>query len=270
MDTISFSLLINDERHTYDVEVFLNEKKLPHNTFNLGEVLGATAQSFAEFDMFTCTCGHSGCAGFHTCIIHKKEDSYISWEFPEDNDYTTDKKLYLFNIEEFQANIDKLKENILEAEKNGFQSFLFTALNSEEKSYDLEKDLNSYIHFYQKRSYLYELIKSEFPVEYDTEYYLQYGCLTDSYPTKLHNLIPVFINEWPYSNTSWLYFARIKYVCRALKDFLYHHDVEKLADISQYYHERNGVRFFERFFHEEFLENMEENWYLFNLKTKDC
>ena len=269
MDNISFTLEFKQEQKTYDVAVFLNDKKLPHNTFSLGDVLSATAQSFSEFDMFTCTCGHSGCAGFHTCITHRKENGIVHWEFPEDNDYVTDKKIYQFEQTHFENSIKCLKSDICQAEKEGFHSLIIQALDRDDTPYNSEKALNSYFSYYKNRSDLYELIKSEFPQEYNQEYYLQYGSLTDSYSSKLYNLIPIFINQWPYSNVSWIYFARIKYVCHALKDFLYHHNVEKLAHISQYYHQKNGVGFFERFFSEEFLDNMEENWYLFNLKLKD-
>lgn len=102
---------------TYDVSVVLNDKKMPHTIFNAPEVLPLHKVNEAEFDLFTCSCGAAGCAGFQSSVVQTKGDGVFIWTFPERNDYTTEKKVYIFADKAFKKALLELNKTMLKMEK---------------------------------------------------------------------------------------------------------------------------------------------------------
>lgn len=114
---------IQQKYEVYDISVYLNDIKLPHNIFNLIEVLPIYKYNYVEFDLFTCSCGVAGCAGFQNPIIQNIKDNIVTWIFPDSNDYVTDKKIYNFELEQFKKVFSELFLEIIRLEnKNKYHA----------------------------------------------------------------------------------------------------------------------------------------------------
>ena len=99
------------------ITVILNGNALNHNIFNGCEVIPSTRFNFAEFDLFTCICGVSGCAGFQIPVVQTKTTETVKWVFPNDKSYAVKKLNYEFNRLQFEKEFEDLRSRMLELEK---------------------------------------------------------------------------------------------------------------------------------------------------------
>lgn len=91
--TLSFDIQVSELCHEEDqptssvvfieVRPRVNGKALTsHYVFDTLALL-AVGPRDANFDLFTCECGHAGCAGIHDDVQVRAQESTVSWTFPE-------------------------------------------------------------------------------------------------------------------------------------------------------------------------------------------
>ena len=123
MDIITFTLstpkqIIHFDIKSFDIQCFLNYKSLGVNIFNAAEVLSANKYNNVGFDLFTCSCGVAGCAGYFNQIKQHKTTENVQWRFPDDDDmYAVDKQTYTFDRKQFDTEFKNLLECFITLEK---------------------------------------------------------------------------------------------------------------------------------------------------------
>lgn len=215
MDKIKF--IIEEEKSlktvdfkTYDVSVYLNDKKMPHNIFNAPGVLPLYKVNEAEFDLFTCTCGAgAGCAGFQSSVKQTKGDGVFVWTFPERNDYTTDKKVYIFAEKAFKQALSQLNKTMQKMEKDNL--FPYTSINSNEmygyKEEDgeplfeitesLKDSVNYYYNSYKGNENFEAMLKAFFPDLTDKKFKFTYEDQLGYYLYDLGDVVCRVMNDYP-------------------------------------------------------------------------
>lgn len=112
-DTIRFKIKkLPDD--LFDRVVFLNNIALPFDLFNLTYLSFMYKDDADTFDLFTCSCGDAGCAGFYRPINHKRTDTIVEWIFPVEDYYKTEKLIYEFNVIDFDIAFSDLNSLIVE------------------------------------------------------------------------------------------------------------------------------------------------------------
>lgn len=80
MNTLSFSLAVNTEDSNFiDVFPVIDGKTVDATVLDFIAILAAEDLSFACFDIFTCSCGHAGCAGYFDPFIVASQPNAITW-----------------------------------------------------------------------------------------------------------------------------------------------------------------------------------------------
>lgn len=198
MDTIRFEInkkANKQYRKFYDVVLFLNDKPIQHDTFNIASVLAAYRCNYAEFFPFTCTCGQPGCAGFSKEVKQFRKNALkyqffvdsentkiktifslddVIWEFPNIEEYKVDKLVYKFDAKQFDLQLDVLKHLIINLSKKGELSVANLG------DLDIKDNINTIgeINYYRKRfrraSKSYENLSLNFPEYINNTYYYKY------------------------------------------------------------------------------------------------
>jgi hypothetical protein len=80
MNTLSFALTPNSEDAAYiDVFPVIDGKTVDATVFDFNALLAAEDLPFACFDIFTCSCGHAGCAGYFDPFIAATQPDAVTW-----------------------------------------------------------------------------------------------------------------------------------------------------------------------------------------------
>lgn len=197
MDTIRFEInkkANKQYRNFYDVVLFLNDKPIQHNTFNITHVLAAHNCNYAEFFPFTCSCGEPGCAGFSVEVKQIRNTSDIIWEFPNLEDYKVDKLLYRFDAKQFDLQLDVLKHLVINLSKKGKYSVVNLG------DLNIIHDISTIINYYKKRfkkvSKSYENLKLNFHEYINSNYYYKYEEQV-SWEYNFQDLVYMLIGEQP-------------------------------------------------------------------------
>lgn len=234
MDTIKFEIVqaknFEEQKlsfETYGVSVFLNEKKMPHTFFNSTSVLSAVRQKFAEFDLFTCTCGVAGCAGFLVEIIHSVKDSIVEWEFPEKDYYITDKKVYHFVKKDFNDSFSNLYDKMLELEKENIIhenlvcfDYIYDADDADNYVImDLKESMNFLLNHYENEAKFDCMLKETFPTIWNKNFKYTYEGKTGEELISLSHLAIRLLNSRVGLNYSSFYFSKFKLAVKAILEF---------------------------------------------------
>lgn len=229
MDKISFNVFEQDNGF-FDVQVFLNEEKLPHSIFNLFQVLASSQVEMAEFDLFTCTCGVSGCAGFHTPIKQSKTKNHVQWLFSED--YKVPKLFYSFDRKEFESTFANLKQTVSEFYNKGLNSYssyeYYTddVYEKEDKRFTIDEQIQHFVEYYNAISDGLKFCNQNMPFVKDIT--LQYDGYSASCSSS--DLAFMILNEWPTSNNvNKFFYGRLLKTCQAINQWIINHDINEVV-----------------------------------------
>lgn len=174
MDTIKFEInkkANKQYRKFYDVVLFLNDKPIPHNTFNIAHVLGAYSFNGIELYTFTCECGEPGCAGFLNTVKQFRSNSNVRWIFPNIEEYKVDKLEYVFDIKQFDLQLSVLKYLVIRLANKGRTPLAHIECC---EKYNLIGNINYYKKRFKKVSKSYENLLLNFPEYINNTYYYKY------------------------------------------------------------------------------------------------
>lgn len=199
MDTIRFKInkKANEKyRKFYDVVLFLNNKQVPLNTFNIAYVLGAYRCNYAKFFPFTCTCGIPECAGFDEEVKQFRKQHTVKWIFPNLEDYKVDKLVYKFDSKQFDLQLDILKYLVTNLHKKGKLSVAYLGDLDIQHTLNTAGEINWNKKRFKKASKSYENLLTNFPEYINNSYYYKYeeqvSCEYD-----FQDLVYMLIGEQP-------------------------------------------------------------------------
>lgn len=235
----------------YDVEVYLNEKKLPHKLFNAVEVLPVYKYRSAEFDMFTCSCGVPGCAGFQSPVCQSTKEGVVTWTFPETDDYTTDKKEYQFDKKEFDNEFIRLKQKMLNYEKKNIihDTFIIDeSIYSEEdnegprrkSNFLLKNGMNYYENIYQGYQNFNDMLEKNYPELNEKEFKYIYEGKEGKYSYSLGEVTCMLLNQYPSRSKEKKYLKSCEKAVDAIIDMLNGQN-EKLKEIIYEHYEGDEI-----------------------------
>lgn len=160
MDDIKFKVQKEKDGKFFNVLLFLNGEKLSNHIFNTFDILPLLNLTEEEFDLYTCTCGVPGCAGFHDPVLHKSNEKYVFWIFSDD--YAVEKKLYMFNKKLFNKKLSELIDKVNELENNNiFSMCSYDSIEmSEQEPLTNTVSVLEYIKEKEKRSLFNQKIKT--------------------------------------------------------------------------------------------------------------
>lgn len=240
MDQIKFvieepSTLEGVDFKRYDVAVYLNDKKLAHNLFNAAEVLPVYKYHFAEFDMFTCSCGIAGCAGFQAPVIHTAKEGIVTWTFPEGDSYKTDKKVYQFVQSEFQEVFAKLNKDMLALEKKkmfhdtlirdesmyiGYDETLDEKQPRFEAREQLKESLKWFENRYQGVQNFNDMLEEKYPDLVSKDFRYTYEKEESKYAYSLGDVVGRLLNQFPSRAKEKSYLKSCEVAVEAIIDML--------------------------------------------------
>jgi hypothetical protein len=89
-----------------ELRLSINGKQPYAGTIHPGELLRSTIRS-DEYDIFTCSCGHAGCAGISRGVVVVNDGPFTLWKAY----YARGRKIFVFNRVQYQQEIvSKIKE----------------------------------------------------------------------------------------------------------------------------------------------------------------
>jgi len=198
MDTIRFEInkkASEKYRKFYDIVLFLNNRQVPLDTFNIASVLGAYRCKYAEFFPFTCSCGSPGCAGFGREVKQYRKQYTVKLVFPNLEDYKIDKLEYNFGMKQFDLQLDILKHLVINLSNKKKVPICHVADYS-----NYENNLLGEINYCKKRfkraSNSYENLLLNFPENINNTYYYKYEEQV-SWEYNFQDLVYMLIGEQP-------------------------------------------------------------------------
>ena len=219
------------EFKTYDIKVQLNEAVLPHSVLNVGSILPLYQFKFAKFDLFTCSCGEPGCAGFQHHVVHSIENNVVCWKFPETNDYKTDKKIYLFEKEQFEKELKSTFIKMKELEKENKYHVTIIGYDYDEedeeennKQFIIENSIQESFDWYsdnfQGKQNFYDILNDENNTLSNKKFYWVYDGQVAKEKIELSSLVGNILNQFPYKSHEPFYLAKVKLTIKAIKQML--------------------------------------------------
>ena len=218
---------------SYEVEIFLNEKTLGSSLFNAAEVLSAVKFDFTEFDLFTCSCGVPGCAGYHSPVTQQKTKNIVKWTFPSENYYSTEKLIYEFNRKEFELIFKSLTKRMIELENDNVHHYSllrdessYVGFDEEkgEESYSLKDSLKKSVKWYDRRFKSEEnfniLLNSVAPDLMNKSFVIEYDGVKGENGYTLHSVICRSMNQFPQKVKEPFFWAKAKLTIKAVREAL--------------------------------------------------
>lgn len=254
MDSIKFiitepSEVKNTAYQSCDVVVQFNQEELPHGFFNANQVMAASHIDFVEFDLFTCSCGEPGCAGFQAPVFQKKSDSQVTWQFPLEEMYHTQKKLYSFDKNQFEQEFLKLFNQLQKLEKeNTFLASNFDHMGYEESELGFEPHppitIAEGTDWWKNRllaeSKAHSIITNIIGDSFAESFTVQYEEQSYAHKVSAYDLIASIINDYPRGEDDQDYFDKLKKAtdgfALALKG-----DYKKIVDIIKSSYAENDL-----------------------------
>lgn len=226
MDTIQFEITdiraIKDSAiKSCEVAMLFNGQPIPDGLFNAAEVIAASHFNIAEFDLFTCTCGVPGCAGYHSRVKQAKENGVVSWEIPEE--YRTDKQEYLFDSEQFSEAFKSLFSRLEELERDKiYVSSNFRSVIDDEDidPVSIRKGVDWLMDQFQADENLNVTLKNFKPDLYGKEFFVRYGDEVCRFKTDLHYLVCGIMNQYPRAAKDNFYLAKAKLAAKAVDNLI--------------------------------------------------
>lgn len=240
MDTIEFKIQPVDLQpqsypNQFNVEVVLNGIHHNRYVFNGAETVAASQYDLSEFDLFTCSCGIAGCAGFQTPIKQEKTEQSVQWTFPTGENYKVEKNVYVFDKAEFEKTFLTLQETILAHERNN-QHLVSSCSDHEDevKTTPFQKSLDWHRVCFSNTEQFNLMLQASFPTLFHAPIYLNYNGQKTQHGMDLFYLVCRSLNEWPKQQTEKKMASLLKngklagqYIQRAI-DKKEHHPLFKL------------------------------------------
>lgn len=276
MDEIKFiieeGVEVKESLKEYEISVYLNNVKMPHNIFNASEVLPVSNYHTASFDLFTCGCGVAGCAGFHSPVVQKIKNKIVTWKFPESNDYQTEKKEYHFDEKEFKETFTKLINKMLELESiNSHHSsmlrnesiYVEVVQNSGNNLYEISKikeSLDWYNNLYSGEQNFNDMLEKNYPELVTKTFKYTYECEIGKEDYNLGDIVCRILNQYPKKAKESAYLKKCKVAVDAIILFLNGNSdsFKKIAEDSYEKHNMNSYLIFEWDFRE--LKEEDFDW----------
>lgn len=254
MDKIKFnfsepSLIEGTNLKRYDIKVMLNNKQLPHSIFNAAEAVSVSDFKSVEFDLFTCSCGVAGCAGFQDYVLHKRSEQCVTWTFPKEDYYKTDKKVYTFKQDQFDEEFKALKDKMLSLEKEGVYH---ETMLSDEREFEqdeskilmtaasLQESLDWWNNLRTADANFDEYIYTNFPKELQKKFSWVYDGEISKEVYDFGEIVKKLLNEYPRNAKEPRYLKKVKKSGTALVDFLNGNNERFKSIVSQSY-SANGL-----------------------------
>lgn len=218
---------------SYDVTVHLNDVKMPHNIFNASAVLPVSVYHQVEFDLFTCSCGVAGCAGFQSYIVQSAKDGIVTWTFPKSDDYVTDKKVYQFEEIEFKETFTRLIEQMLDLEKQGIyhntlirdeSMYGYDDEESTNVSYEVTETLKNSMDWFDNRYHgtqnFQEMLKKSFPEMLEKTFKYSYDGVEGKTKYALGDIVCNLLNQYPAKAKEVAFLKKAKLAAQAIVGFM--------------------------------------------------
>lgn len=256
MDNIKF--VIEEAKHLegakfkiYDVDVYLNDIKMPHNIFNASAVLPIANYRHVEFDLFTCGCGEAGCAGFQNNIVQHVKNGVVTWVFPERNDYITDKKVYNFDEKKYKDTLSNLMLKMLLLEK---KKIIHNTMIRDQSSYGyevsdedryevrdtLKKSVSWYDGHYHGKQNFQDMLENIFPDYVTKKLKYSYNGVESIYEHSFGDIICRLLNEYPRKAKEVAYLKRCQLAGFSIIKFL-NGEKEEFINIAYNSYEKNDM-----------------------------
>lgn len=120
MHTLSFRHTINVSQKSVATELLINNASTGNHYLEIAGLLFGGQGTNASYDLFTCSCGVPGCAGFHEPITQTRTNGQVLWAVPDEK---TAKLLgadhLVFDAAAFDAAIAALYTTLLDFEGQG-------------------------------------------------------------------------------------------------------------------------------------------------------
>lgn len=243
-DTISLNIgkiepCENSEYKGYSVEVSLNGALLGNSIFNAAVSIAASKYNYAEFDLFTCSCGDPGCSGYFTQIKQEKKAEYVEWIFPKDEAYKLEKYQYEFCRKQFEEEFLKIEVEMLALEK--INTYNYASLRDlasyvgfeldKNGQYEVKEMLEDEIDWHENRfageENFQKVVQENFPNLYDKEVYYLYDD-KESYKISFDVLIRRGLNQWPSKKKEKIYLKQVIKMGKVIEESLKDSDTKKL------------------------------------------
>lgn len=237
MDDIKFKIQKEKDGKFFNVLLFLNGEKISNHIFNTFGVLPLMKLNDEEFDLYTCTCGVPGCAGFHEPILHKTNKNKVFWYFSDD--YNVEKKLYIFNKSLFNRKILELTNKVAELEKQNIFSMCSYDSISMDANNELKNDFCMFEYIKEKEDE--GRIKEQFKkiIDENMPFFqyvnISYNGFTAKY--KKEELILMILNEsFRYKKSIQKknkFFKDVANCCEAVMEFIINKRADKIIEIEK-------------------------------------
>jgi hypothetical protein len=123
MNTLSF--LVSRENQaiantTVNVAVLIDGSSPSGSLVDVAGVLFGSAVEKSSFFLYTCSCGHAGCEGFHIPLEHKRENGVIVWTIEDEKlSKVLGAERLAFDATAFDAACEALRAELAELEVQG-------------------------------------------------------------------------------------------------------------------------------------------------------
>lgn len=87
MNSIAFRCTKNAQEGllpTVDVEIIIDGKAPLGGVVDVSGAIFGSAVERSSFYVFTCSCGHAGCNGYHQPLDHRREDGRVMWDIEDE------------------------------------------------------------------------------------------------------------------------------------------------------------------------------------------
>lgn len=257
MDTIKFEVtniaeIKNTDIKQCDVALFFNDLPI-RGLLNANEAIAASRFNVAEFDLFTCSCGVPGCAGYQEPVKQTKESGLAIWKFPEC--YKTDKNEYRFDHQQFTSAFDGLFSKLESLESDN----IYAASNidlmgdddrEEAVSTSIRKGVDRLTGRFQADEDLHVALKGH--NLYGKEFRVGYGDQMCQYSIDLADLVCAVMNMYPYTNEENTYLETAKTTAQAIERLI-NGDRELFNKVVALGYRENGLTaydFIDRYVHD--------------------
>lgn len=215
----------------YLINIILNGHTFS-SLLNLSAVMALANFHYAEFDLFTCSCGEPGCAGFQSAVKQSISNGITTWKFPHSEAYTVaNNKEYHFDQKEFETILKNTLSAIFELESTNI--FHESRIDSD---YDYSKDEENpteiyiatpitksiiyYTDLYQSEQNFRDTLINTNPDLIGKSFNLLYnGIIVDEF-IPFEFLISKTLNQFPSKKYEPFYLAKCKLMAVAIKEFL--------------------------------------------------
>lgn len=260
LDTISFKLNspqgipdTNPPLNSFGISLVLNNETFNY-LLNLSEVVAMHSFKFAEFNLFTCSCGVPECAGYQDYVEHTREDSFVFWKFPAIDAYSEFKAQYQFDSKSFDNAIETLLSNVILLEEDNI--FHETRLDSDfidtgEDSYiettcatPIMSSVEYLIPVFKAEQEFNNLVTDTCPSLAPSLFNWEYkGELIDSHPIPLKHLIGNVLNQFPDAGnpSSSRFLSKVRIAIRAIETAVYSGDHSRLHRLVSRCYRKNGL-----------------------------